>query len=65
MNLLDNISDITMALLGAKLDRERPNSPDSLMALDRLEKVKGGKGLILWTQFFRPGVGSSAQTLLP
>ncbi len=63
-NLLESISDITMTILGAKLDKENPGSSDSLLFLGRPERVEGGES-IMWAQFFRPGTGSAARTLLP
>ncbi|KAF2169274.1 hypothetical protein M409DRAFT_20500 [Zasmidium cellare ATCC 36951] len=56
-----SISDITQELLGAATD---PDSKDGLLCLPRPSRVATG-GLVLWFQFFRPGLGSGGRTLLP
>jgi len=63
-NLLDSISDITEELLGARFNKDNPMDPDSLVSFGRLEPQKNGE-MLLWSQAFRPGMGSSGRTLLP
>ncbi|KAK4503665.1 hypothetical protein PRZ48_004580 [Zasmidium cellare] len=60
-SLGQSISDITQELLGATVN---PNSEDGLLCLPRPSRVATG-GLVLWFQFFRPGLGSGGRTLLP
>lgn len=57
----ESLADITQELLDAATD---PNSKDGLMCLPRPSRVATG-GLVLWFQFFRPGLGSGGRTLLP
>ncbi|KAH8898218.1 amine oxidase catalytic domain-containing protein [Thozetella sp. PMI_491] len=64
LSLLESISDITTELLGAKVDRDHPGSINSLTALGRMDRTSEG-GVSIWTQLFRPGMGSSGRTLLP
>lgn len=65
LDLAENVSDITTALLGAKVNRADPRDPDALTAVPRFTRV-GDTDLVLgWIQFFRPGMGSSGRTLLP
>ncbi|KAI1341918.1 copper amine oxidase [Xylariaceae sp. FL0016] len=64
LSLAKNVSDITMELLGAKVNGDNPFDPDSLQAFPRLTVHEEGH-LLGWVQFFRPGMGSSGRTLLP
>lgn len=64
LNLAENISDITTELLGARINREDPFDPDSLQAFPQFNRLDADLVLV-WIQFFRPGMGSSARTLLP
>lgn len=56
-----NISDITKDLLGAEVE---PDDPESLLCFPRISRLTN-QGLILWYQFFKPGLGSGARTILP
>ncbi|KAF2719580.1 amine oxidase catalytic domain-containing protein [Polychaeton citri CBS 116435] len=60
--LAENVSDITEELLGVKADPSSKNP--GLEALPRPTKIEDG-GVVLWIQFFRPGLQSSGRTLLP
>lgn len=64
MQLANNVSDITQELLGAKVNIDDPSDPAGLLAFPRASRVEAG-GLLLWMQFYRPGMGSGARTLLP
>lgn len=64
LRLAENVSDITIELLRAKVNRNNPLDPNALMAFPRFMRVKTGLD-IAWIQFFRPGMGSSGRTLLP
>jgi primary-amine oxidase len=64
MSLAENITDITTALLGAKVNREDPFDPDSLEAFPRFVRLEPDL-VVGWIQFFRPGMGSAGRTLLP
>lgn len=63
-SLAENVSDITVELLGAKVDREDPKGPDSLLAFPRLTWDDAGH-LFCWVQLFRPGYNSGANSILP
>ncbi|KAK8103118.1 hypothetical protein PG984_016264 [Apiospora sp. TS-2023a] len=62
--LAESVSDITVELLGAKVDREDPNGPDSLLAFPRFSWDEVGH-LFGWVQLFRPGYNSGANSILP
>lgn len=62
--LAENVSDITEELLGATVNRDNPEDPHGLLAFPRSSRVATG-GLNMWMQFYRPGMGSGARTLLP
>ncbi|KAK7917591.1 hypothetical protein PG985_011199 [Apiospora marii] len=62
--LAESVLDITVELLGAKVDREDPNGPDSLLAFPRPTWDDAGH-LFCWVQFFRPGYNSGALSILP
>ncbi|EMC99114.1 hypothetical protein BAUCODRAFT_59376, partial [Baudoinia panamericana UAMH 10762] len=64
MAMAENVSDITQELLGATVNRDDPQDPHGLMAFPRGSRVDTG-GLVLWMQFYRPGMGSGARTILP
>ncbi|KAK3625708.1 hypothetical protein LTR22_023453 [Elasticomyces elasticus] len=64
LSMAENVSDITQELLGATANREDPTDPRGLLAFPRGSRVETG-GMILWMQFYRPGMGSGARTLLP
>ncbi|KAI1493671.1 copper amine oxidase [Biscogniauxia mediterranea] len=64
LSLAEEISDITIELLGARVNRQNPYGPDALLAFPRFTRYKTGH-LLGWIQFFRPGAGSSGRTLLP
>ena len=64
MSLAANVSDITQELLGAKANLDNPNDPSGLLTFPRSYRAEAG-GLSLWMQFYRPGYGSGARTLLP
>ncbi|KAK8023656.1 Primary amine oxidase- lung isozyme [Apiospora rasikravindrae] len=64
LSLAENVADITTELLGAKVDRDDPNGPDSLLAFPRTTLNDAGH-LFGWVQFFRPGYNSGALSILP
>lgn len=64
LSLAQNISDITTELLGAKANLDNPFDPDSLQAFPRATRLRPDL-VIVWIQFFRPGMGSAGRTLLP
>ncbi|KAH9824582.1 Membrane primary amine oxidase, partial [Teratosphaeria destructans] len=64
LSMAEDISDITMELLGAVANRADPQDPEGLLASPRASRVEGG-GLTMWMQFYRPGYGSGARTILP
>lgn len=64
LSLAENVSDITQDLLGASVNRENPEDPRGLLCWPRGSRIERG-GLSMWFQFFRPGMGSGARTLLP
>lgn len=62
--MAENVSDITQELIGATANRENPNDPHGLLAFPRGSRIETG-GFTMWMQFYRPGLGSGARTLLP
>ncbi|KAI1502075.1 copper amine oxidase [Biscogniauxia marginata] len=64
LSVAENISDITIDLLGAKVNRADPYDPDALLAFPRFTRHNSSH-LTGWIQFFRPGAGSAGRTLLP
>ncbi|KAK5109943.1 hypothetical protein LTR62_006432 [Meristemomyces frigidus] len=64
LSMAEDVADITQELLGATVNRANPNDPQSLLAFPRGSRVETG-GMVLWMQFYRPGMGSGARTLLP
>lgn len=62
--MAENVSDITQELLGATANRADPNDPHGLLAFPRGSRIETG-GFTMWMQFYRPGMGSGARTLLP
>ncbi|KAK3071898.1 hypothetical protein LTR53_007816 [Teratosphaeriaceae sp. CCFEE 6253] len=64
LNMAENVSDITQELLGATVNREDPSDPHGLLAFPRGSRIETG-GMVLWMQFYRPGMGSAGRTLLP
>lgn len=64
LSLAENVSDITMELLGAKINKEDRFDPDALQTFPRFTRLEPDL-VIAWIQFFRPGMGSSGRTLLP
>ena len=64
MGMAANVSDITQELLGASVNLENPQDPNGLLAIPRGSRIGIG-GMVLWIQFYRPGLGSGARTLLP
>ncbi|KAK8070507.1 hypothetical protein PG997_010710 [Apiospora hydei] len=63
-SLAESVADITTELLGARVDRDDPNGPDSLLAFPRTVWNDAGH-LFGWVQFFRPGYNSGANSILP
>ncbi|KAI5359477.1 putative copper amine oxidase [Septoria linicola] len=61
IRLGQNISDITETLLNGTTD---PSDPDGLIFFPRTTLVDS-EGLVMWFQYFRPGMGSGGRTLLP
>ncbi|KAK1072971.1 hypothetical protein LTR74_002203 [Friedmanniomyces endolithicus] len=64
LSMAENVSDITQELLGASVNRQDPSDPHGLLAFPRGSRIETG-GMVLWMQFYRPGMGSGARTLLP
>lgn len=64
LGLAGNVSDITQDLLGATASPDRPNDPDGLLVIPRGSRVDTGR-MIFWMQFYRPGFGSGARSILP
>ncbi|KAH8660332.1 copper amine oxidase [Xylariales sp. PMI_506] len=64
LQIAENASDITMELLGAKVNLTDPYDPDTLLAFPRITRLEGGI-VIGRIQFFRSGMGSLGRTLLP
>ncbi|KAK4555849.1 hypothetical protein LTR86_007069 [Recurvomyces mirabilis] len=64
LEMAEDVSDITQELLGATVNRANPDDPEGLLAFPRGSRVETG-GMMLWMQFYRPGMGSGARTLLP
>lgn len=64
LSLAKNVSDITQELLGASINPDDLDDPDSLTAFPRAYRVEAG-GLSMWMQFYRQGYGSGARTILP
>ena len=60
----ENASDITLDLLDAKTNREDPDDPDGLVIGARPALVEPGR-MVLWLEFFGPGVKSDGRSLLP
>jgi len=64
LTLAESVADITQELLGATANRADPDDPNGLLAFPRGSRVETG-GLMMWMQFYRPGLGSNARTILP
>jgi primary-amine oxidase len=54
LSLAENVSDITLDLLGAKVNTKDPSDPHGLLCWPRGSRIERG-GLSMWFQFFRPG----------
>nr|POE79850.1 amiloride-sensitive amine oxidase [copper-containing] [Quercus suber] len=64
LSLAENVSDITQDLLGASANRKDPKDPNGLLIVPRSSRIDTG-GMVLWMQFYRPGLKSSARSILP
>jgi primary-amine oxidase len=64
MEIAVNASDITLELLGTKADPENLDNPDGLVAGARPALIEAGR-MVLWYEFFAPGMRSDARSILP
>lgn len=60
----ENASDITLALLGAQTNRDDPDDPEGLVIGSRPALLESGR-MVHWLEFFAPGMSSDARSLLP
>jgi primary-amine oxidase len=64
MEIAVNNSDITLELLGKQADPQNLDDPDGLVAGARPALIETGR-MVLWYEFFAPGMGSDARSILP